>query len=193
MSLSALRESIVEIGSRLWQQGYLPAFSGNISVMLSENSYLITPSTVCKGFLAPHQILLIDRNAKVLNGDGVVSGESALHLAAYYIRNDVKAIIHAHAPYSTALSCTNHTLPDDIVAELMLKIGHVPTVPFAPPCTEQLANISKPYIIKHNGLLLQNHGSVAFGTTLDEAFMRIELIEHAAKVFCISSALESKL
>jgi len=183
-------QQIMEIANHLWLQGMMPAGDGNISARVEVEKYLITASRVSKGFLQPNQVLFIDSSGKVLGGDGDVSSEVALHLKAYCIRGDINAIIHAHPPYASAFACTGKELPIDLLSEVIVKLGKkIPIAPFALPSSEQTAEIAEPFIREFNGFLLKNHGAVTLGRTLEEAFLRMELIEHLAKVTILSKML----
>ncbi len=171
--------------------GMLPAGDGNISVRLEDNKYFITASGVSKGFLEPKQVLLIDSNGIVLDGEGTPSTEIVMHLVAYRLRGDINAVVHAHPPYATAFACTDEDLPNNLVAEGIIKVGSIPTAPFAIPSSKDTAEAAAPYFNTANAVLLKNHGAVALGRNLDEAFMRMELVEHIAKVAILSNIIDN--
>lgn len=181
------RKEICHIAHRLWSMGMMPGADGNISVRDGEN-FLVSPSGVSKGFLNEKQILLVDKYGNVLDGVGMPSGELPLHLAAYSIRVDINAVVHTHGPHITAFACAGK-VPPIIISEVIFKIGEVAVAPFAPPSTVESANVCAPFMAKHNVILLQNHGVVCLGETLEQAYLRAELIEHWAKVAILSRIL----
>ncbi len=184
-----LRQQIVEIGHRLWLGSMLPAGDGNISVRLEHEKFLITASGVSKGFLTARQVLLIDSNGTVLDGEGQPSSELVMHLVAYRLRGDIDAIVHAHPPFASAFACNGIELPYDMLSEAIVKIGKIPTVPFELPSSISTAEGAAPFAKDFNAFLLKNHGAVALGRDLDEAFLRMELVEHLAKTALIARIL----
>ena len=186
-----LRQKICDIGNRLWMMSMLPAGDGNISVRLDDNRYLITPSGISKGFLEPGQILLIDGSGKVLDGKGTPSSEIIMHLVAYRLRGDVNAVVHAHPPYATSFSCTNNTLPDNLISEGIIKVGKIPTAPFAIPSSKDTAEAVAPYFRQYNAVLLKNHGAVSLGKDLDDAFLKMELVEHISKIAILTNLIDN--
>ena len=184
-----LRQQIVDVGYRLWRQGMMPAGNGNISARLKPKMYLITSSTVSKGFLDPNQIIVVDENEMQLGGKGKPSSEIAMHMLAYKSRDDVNAVIHSHPVFATVFACTSMELPYDLLPEVAIKLGKIPTAPFALPSTGDVAKVAQDYIKKYNAFLLKNHGAVTLGRDLEEAFIRMELVEHLAKVALITKIL----
>ncbi len=185
----SLRRKICEVGNRLWQQGMLPAGDGNISVRLEGNRFLITPSGVSKGFLEPRQVLVVDGSGHVLDGEGKPSSEILMHLVIYRLRGDVGAIVHAHPPFATAFASSNKTLPNDLVSEGVIKLGFVPTAPYAVPTTPQTAEAAAKALVENDAALLKNHGAVTVGRDLEQAYLRMELVEHIARVAILAEIL----
>ena len=177
-----VRHQIISIGHRLWQQGMMPGGDGNISARIKPRMVLITASGVSKGALTNDDIIVLDAEQKRLGGKGEPSTEIDLHMLAYQLRNDVNAVVHAHPPFATALSSAGIELPYDLLPEVAIKIGRIPTAPFALPSTGDVAKVAGDYIKKYNAFLLEKHGAVALGRNLQEAFMRMELVEHLARV-----------
>ena len=177
-----IRHQIIAIGHRLWQLGMMPAGDGNISARVKPKMMLITASGVSKGFLTNDDIIVLDGEQKRLGGKGEPSTEIALHSLVYKLRDDVNAVIHAHPVMATVFACTGMELPYDLLPEVAIKLGKIPTAPFALPSTGDVAKVAEEYIKKYNAFLLKNHGAVALGRNLEEAFMRMELVEHLAKV-----------
>ena len=99
-----LRYLICELGRRLYAKNYVAATDGNLSARLHDGRYLVTPSGVSKGFLAPEHLLIADGEGRLLHGDGKVTSEFFTHLAAYEEREDVLGVIHAHPPMCTAVT-----------------------------------------------------------------------------------------
>ncbi|HQE83849.1 MAG TPA: class II aldolase/adducin family protein, partial [Candidatus Hydrogenedentes bacterium] len=100
----ALREAICNVGRRLWEKGFVAATDGNISVRLSDERFLCTPSGVSKGFMAPNDLIVADASGNKVSGQGGVTSEFRTHLAAYEEREDIRAVVHAHPTKAIAAS-----------------------------------------------------------------------------------------
>ena len=99
---SKLKLDIVEVGKRLYAKGFVASNDGNISIRISENEVLITPTGISKGYMSPSDILKVDMDGRVLAGTQKPTSEMKMHLAVYKKRQDIKAIVHAHPPFATA-------------------------------------------------------------------------------------------
>lgn len=184
-----LRCEIVKAGKRLWQDGLIAHTDGNISVRLDEDWVLITPSGVNKGALKPYQILKIHRQSGDLDGNGKPSVETPLHLAIYYVRPDVNAIVHAHPPYATAFAAAGIALTEPVFPEMIVRFGEIPLVPYATPGTSRLAELVAEAFRDHEAALLQNHGAITVGRNLEEACGLMEALEWTAKSLWLAKGL----
>ena len=183
MTYQAERELICQVGKLLYDRGYAAANDGNISLLAEPGRLLITPSGVSKGRMTPDMLLLIDLEGNVLEGDRHPSSEGKMHLAVYRGRPDVRAVVHAHPPVSTAFAVCRRGLETPYLSELVAGLGEVPCTPvFAMLSTDEVPRSVEPYLPDHNALLLANHGALAWGGDLWEAFDRLETVEHTAKI-----------
>ena len=112
-----------------------------------------------------------------------------MHLEAYRQQEDIRAVLHAHPPYSTALTIAGIPFPTDIVPEVLALLGEVPSAPYATPGTQNLALSISDLIKTHNAILLSNHGSLTVGKTLEEALLALERMELAAQLFYLAYRL----
>ena len=184
MTYQAEREAICQVGKLLYDRGYVAANDGNISVKVEEDRLLITPSGVSKGRMTPDMLLVTDLEGKVVEGDRHPSTEGKMHLTVYRGRPDVRAVVHAHPPVSTAFAVRREGLETPYLSELVAGLGKVPcTDAFAMLSTEEVPESVEPYLPDHNALLLANHGALTWGGELWEAFDRMEVVEHTAKIF----------
>lgn len=177
---STLREQTIRVCRKLSEKGLIAAADGNVSCRSGENSLLITPSGRSKGELEPRDLLLVDFEGRVHEGEGRPSSEIRMHVLAYRRRPDVNAVVHAHPPLLTALTLAGIPFLADALPEVWLTIGPVPTAPYATPCTSEVPESILPFIDRHQAILLERHGSITLGRDLNEAYMRLEKLEHAA-------------
>ena len=182
------RKLIVEIGKLMYDKGYVTSSDGNISCRLSENLILATPTQVSKGRMTEDMMALTDLEGNALN-DKRMSSEIKMHLLIYNMRSDVGAVCHAHTPHGTAFAAAGLAIDAPILSEVILTLGCVPLTAYGTPSTPELTDALKPYVEHHNALLLENHGVVAYGNDLWQAFDRMETLEHTAKSAILARAL----
>ncbi|SFM66578.1 class II aldolase/adducin family protein [Thermodesulforhabdus norvegica] len=186
-------DEIILVGKKLYERGLVSATDGNISVRKNDDEILITRSGVCKGELSAEDILVVSTSGDVLTGRGKPSVELPMHLGIYSVRKDVRAIVHAHPPVLTALTMTGVNFNSAWLPEVWLSVGPVPTVPYAPPSSKELADQVTRLITNCNALLLERHGSITVGRNLSEAYYRTEKLEHAALVGVFTAIVSGKL
>lgn len=136
-----------------------------------------------KGRLSPGDIVRV----RAADGQAVepsqrASSEIRMHLAIFGHRSDVHAIIHAHSPSAVGLTVAGVSMERPVVPEAILALGGVPTVPYASPTTADVGDAVLAFVHRYNAFILERHGPVALGATLDEAFSRLEVVEHTAKI-----------
>ncbi|RJP50551.1 MAG: class II aldolase/adducin family protein [Anaerolineaceae bacterium] len=182
---SILRLSILECGQICYTRHLITSNDGNISVRVDEGRILITPAGMCKGRMDADDLLLVDLDGNVLKSanDRRPSSETPMHLEVYKLRPDVRAVIHAHPIFATALTVAGLDFPDDVLPEVALTLGRVPVSAYATPSSREDADVIRPLIENHNAILLRQHGSLTVGRNLDEALIHLERIEHVAEVF----------
>jgi L-fuculose-phosphate aldolase len=188
MDESQARKLIVEIGKLLYDRSYVVASDGNVSVRLSEDRVLATPTMMCKGRMTEADLAVTDMDGKPVS-DKKASSELAMHLLIYKMRPEIKAVCHAHPPNGTAFAVAGLAIDKPILSEVILTLGCVPLTDYGTPSTDELTEAMKPYVEHHNALLMANHGAVAYGADLWQAFDRLETLEHTAKIAILAKAL----
>jgi L-fuculose-phosphate aldolase len=190
MSLeSTLRADIVEIGRRMYARGYTASNDGNISVRLGPDRLLMTPKSVCKGFMTPDMMCITDLDGRKLQGDRDPSSEMLMHLEVYRQRPDVQAVVHAHPPTATGFAVAGIPLDRAVLAEVLTTLGSIPIAEYATPSTAELPEAVRKYVKAHDGMLLANHGALSLGADLYSAYYKMETIEHFAKISLVARLL----
>lgn len=184
-----LRQEICEICHFLYDRGYVVSNDGNVSARTERDTILITPSGVGKGRMTPDMLVETDLDGRILAGDRHPSSESKMHWMVYRERPDVKAVVHAHPPLSTAFAICRKPLKELYLAEMVVGLGEVPVTDFAMLSTEEVPNSVKPFVQEHSAVLLANHGALTWGPSLLSAFDRMETVEQTAKVYYYVSQL----
>jgi L-fuculose-phosphate aldolase len=188
---SSLRNDIVEIGRRLWVRGFTASNDGNISVRIGPDRLLMTPASVCKGFMSPDMMVITDLDGNLIEGapGRKPSSEALMHLVAYRQRPDVGAVVHAHPPIATGFAVAGIALDRAVLAEVVTTLGSIPIAEYGTPSTRELADTVAPYVRAHDGLLLANHGALALGKDLFAAYYKMETIEHFAHISLVARLL----
>ena len=176
----SLRSDLTKFCHKVYEKGFVSAYDGNLSIRIDSDKILITPSGKCKGEIEENDLLEIDYNGKLLNGNGKVSTEVKIHLLAYKKRKDVEVVIHCHPTYATAFATAGEGFISPVFPEVILSLGKVPLCKYATPSTDELPLSMEPYIDFAWAFLLQNHGAVTLGLNLDDAYNKMEKLEHSA-------------
>jgi len=189
-----LRESLqknemVETCRYLQQKGFFPGTSGNVSIRLDENSFLITPSGQRKDTLSENSLISVDSEGNMQGNRGRASSELKMHLFSYSVRSDVNAIVHAHPPFSTGFATAGIPLDRPVLPEAILILGSIPLVEYGTPSTWEVPLALEPYLSSHDTFLLSNHGALTLGHDLREAAHRMETLELFAQVVVIARML----
>jgi L-fuculose-phosphate aldolase len=186
---SSLRADIVEVGRRMYARAYTASNDGNISVRLGGDRLLMTPKSVCKGFMTPDMMCVTDLDGRKLQGDRDPSSEMLMHLEVYRQRPDVQAVVHAHPPIATGFAVAGIPLNRAVLAEVLTTLGSIPIAEYATPSTKELPEAVRKYIRAHDGMLLANHGALTVGADLFAAYYKMETIEHFAKISLVARLL----
>lgn len=178
-----LRLQIVNAGKKLSEKFFVASNDGNISARIDENTILITPTCVNKGDVVPDQIVKIDMKGNVLEGHMKTSSEYKMHLAAYRMRADVKAIVHAHPPAATAFAVTTERIDDPLILpEAIFALGRIGYCPYGTPSTQEVPQSIEKEVLYSDALLLANHGALTLGEDVMQAYYRMENLEMVARV-----------
>ena len=170
------RRLLCDACSKLYVKDLLVSAGGNVSIRY-DNGFLITPSGRNKGSLSPDDMVMISADGKIGNGNPSI--EYKFHLALYRKRNDVNAIVHCHPIYCTALAVKNERLNTGITPEGVILLGDVPMVPYRTPGSDELAEeVEKIYT--SSAALMEKHGAVTLGKTMEDACNRMEELEFQA-------------
>lgn len=178
------RELIVHYGKKLISSGLTAGTGGNISIFNREKEFLaITPSGIDYYEMQPEDVVIMDLRGNVVDGSLKPSSEYEMHAIVFRNRNDVSAMIHTHALYSTTISCLRWDLPavDYLVAHAGGK--NIKCAEYATYGTKELAENALKAMDGRKAVLLANHGINVVGNTLDEAFAVTEQLEFCARLF----------
>src|SRR4051812_36617959 len=173
----------------MYARGYTASNDGNISVRLAPDRLLMTPKSVCKGFMTADMMCVTDLEGRKLQGERDPSSETLMHLEVYRQRPDVQAVVHAHPPTATGFAVAGVPLDRAVLAEVVTTLGSIPIAEYATPSTSELPEAVRQYVKSHDGMLLANHGALTIGADLFSAYYKMETIEHFAKISLVARML----
>jgi L-fuculose-phosphate aldolase len=183
-----IEEELAEYAHRLHARGWVANHDGNISVRQGAQ-FLCTPTATSKAAVTAGGLVLVDDRGNKAGGAGKPFSEIGLHLTVYQNRPDVNAVVHAHPPAATGFAVAGVTLDTPFIAEAVVSLGpSIPTVPFAAPGADACAALT-PYTQDCDAVLIANHGVFAWGPDLETAYLRLELVEHLAKIAVVARQL----
>jgi L-fuculose-phosphate aldolase len=143
----------------------------------------------------PAQLIITDLEGQVIQASTAEgktlrpSSEFPLHLEVYRQRPEVRAVVHAHPPVSIALTVAGLDLETPLLPEVVVVLGTVPTAPYATPGTPEGAEVIRKLVKTRDAILLDHHGVVAVGSSPEDAYLKLEKVEHAATIVLTAAQL----
>ena len=189
-ALPKVRSELAALSRRLHHNGWAANHDGNLSVRLHGQRFLCTPTAVSKHDVDESMLLVVDDKGAVLEGRRKPFSELELHLAIYRSRPEVDAVIHAHPPHATAWGLVGKELAPIAMPEIIVSLGdRIPTLPRAMPREPAGVKAVEDAFGQFDAALLQGNGVFTCGTDLSQALLRMELVEHYAKILSLASPL----
>jgi L-ribulose-5-phosphate 4-epimerase len=177
------RKELLRITRQSYEEHLFAGTSGNLSTYDPESGIMaITPASVAYETMGLAEIVLMDLDGQVYSGHRKPSTEWRMHAAIYRERSDVRAVIHTHSPYAMVLAVQNENLPAILTEMVYYLGGEICVAPFTLPGTPEMGAAAVGALHSRGGCLLQNHGAVTIGETLEQAHLRAVYLEDAAKV-----------
>jgi L-fuculose-phosphate aldolase len=180
------RKEVARFMRRLYKHGLTTTSGGNISLRISDELILITPSATDKGRMKWKEVGMVTILGENLTPHLKPSIETAMHLAIYKKKKDVTAIVHAHPVFASLFTAIRAKINTNLTAEARAIVGDPLFVKYAVMGSMALADIAAENILISDILLLENHGILTTGSNLLLAFDKIEVLENAAKMTLLS-------
>ncbi len=188
-----LKRQVAEVARALHAAGWVANHDGNASARLADGKrFLATPTALSKRVVDAHDVLTVDVEGKVLSGRKRLFSEWHLHAAAYRARRDVAAVLHAHPPHATAVGLAGKQLGVPALPEMLVSLGaNVPTLEYAPPkSASQDAALARALVDGDaDAVLIAGNGVLTVGVDLEQAYLRLELVEHYARMVVAAAPL----
>lgn len=183
------REEIVRVCRLIYQKGWVAANDGNISIKISEDRIVCTPTAISKGFIEQDDLIVCDGAGGQIGGSRERTSEIAMHVMIYSLRRDVRAVVHAHPPVATGFAAAGKALDKALLPEVIVQLGAVPLATYGLPGTPALSQGMIPLVPRYDALLLENHGCTSYGEDVWQAFFRMEIVEHFARITFVAEML----
>jgi L-ribulose-5-phosphate 4-epimerase len=175
----------------MMRDGLVKLTSGNVSGRVPDtNFFAITPSGMDYETMVPQDICILDMTGRVINGHRRPSTETPMHRLTYAGRSDVNGIVHTHSIYASAFACTGQNMPVISTELAALVGGTIRCAPYAKSGTEEFAETAVSTLGEMDlAVLFQNHGVMAVGRTLKEAYSVAIGLEEAAMIFHLAKQM----
>lgn len=184
-----LRDDLVRVCRLIYEKGWVASNDGNVSIRLDENRLLCTPTALSKGMVTSDDLIVCDISGNKLHGHRERTSEIAMHVTIYSMRADVRSVVHAHPPVATGFATAGRALDKALLPEVIIQLGAVPLASYGLPGTPALSEGMLPFIPNYDAVLLENHGCTAYGADVWQAFFRMEMVEHFARITFVAEML----
>jgi L-ribulose-5-phosphate 4-epimerase len=183
------RTHVMTIAKRIYSNRLVIASLGNVSCRDKSGTIAITPSGVDYEELSVQDIVTIDIHGTPLQEGRTPSSETPMHTVIYRERPDIMGIVHTHSLSASAFSVVNQEIPVEMVEVAAHVGGSIPVAPYRPPGTKELGEKALEMLKGRRACLLQNHGVLAVGTTLEKAYKAAAITEVAARIHILAAVL----
>lgn len=191
--IEVIKERMCDIGRRLWAREYTDGNGGNITVRVGDNLALCTPTLICKGFMKPEEMCLVDLDGNQLAGTRKRTSEAMTHFGIMKRQPAAKSCVHAHPPHATAFAIANAEIPTCLIPEAEVFLGKIALAKYQTPGTPENADEVGELGVEHQAILMQNHGVIVWGKDVEDAYWKMENIDSYCKTVAIAGGLGSGL
>ena len=188
-SRTDIAHAIVLACHRLYEKGFVTATDGNVSARLECGNILVTPTALNKGQVGESDLVELKPDGTAVTLSRKPSTEIDMHLFIYRERPDVQSVVHAHPPHATGFATARIPLTACLFPEVIVGLGAIPLASYATPSTPEVAGSLAPHIKTADAILLANHGVVTCGIDVQDAYFKMEKVEHAAHITFVARVL----
>lgn len=188
-SRADIARSIVLVCHKLYDKGFVTATDGNVSARLECGNILVTPTSLNKGQVAESDLVEVKADGTPVTLSRKASTELDMHLFIYQQRPDIQAVVHAHPPHATGFATARVSLTACLFPEVIVGLGAIPLADYATPSTKEVSESLEPHVKTADAILLANHGVVTYGRDVEDAYFKMEKVEHAAHITFVARVL----
>lgn len=181
-SIPELKQELIKYGKLAGEKNFTPGVSGNLSARYDNDKVLITASGTANGYLKENDFTLIDYDCNILEGDKKPSSEKLVHIEFYKMRPDINYILHVHSPYLSSFASSGKALDEPIMAENVFYFGEIPLAEYGLPSSTDLVTKTAKYFKDYNAVMMANHGFIVGSSSIEDAYLKLELAESYAQV-----------
>ena len=185
----SIRKEICEIGRRIYARQFAAGNDGNISYRLTDDLVICTPTQVCKGFMTPEDLCVVDLAGRQVSGRRKPTSETPMHLEVLRGDPNVRSVVHCHPPHATAFGMAGEDIPTCVLPEVEVFLGVTPRADYATPGGASFAESVKPFIGRANTVILSNHGTVSWGPTVERAYWHTEILDAYCRMLILAKQI----
>lgn len=188
-----MKKLICDIGHRCWQRDYNDGNGGNISARIGDY-YLCTPTGVSKGFMKPEMVCMVDADGNQVAGNAPYRRTSEInsHLGIYRRVPAAASVCHAHPIHATAFAMAGNEPPSNLIPEVEVFVGTIPLAEYKTPGSPELSDTIGKLAPKHQAILMGNHGVITWGTSIEDAYFKMEITDSYCRTLWVASQLPTK-
>lgn len=191
--INLLKEKICDIGRRLWERDYVDGNGGNISIRVARDLVLCTPTMVSKGFLKPSDMCFVDLEGNQKAGTRKRTSEILMHLEMMKAQPKAISCVHAHPPHATAFAVARIQPPTCMIPEMEILVGEAPVANYSTPGSKEMGQSVAALVQDHNTILMANHGVVTWGTGVEDAYWKMEIVDAYCRTIVFATQLGTEL
>lgn len=181
------KQDVARYATALHDRGWVANHDGNLSVRGEPGEFHCTPTAWSKRLVTPGDLITVSLDGKLRAGRHKVFGEWHLHRAVYQARPDARAVIHAHPPTACGFAVAHKGLGRPAIAEMVVSLGpEIPLVAWAAPKNDKQDEAIRHAFEVHDAVLMAGHGVLTCGDDLEQAYLRLELVEHWARILLVA-------
>lgn len=182
--LKKLKSDVLRTAKKVYEEKLMAGTSGNMSVYDEKNKWIIiTPSSYDYSIMEEKDIVVIDLEGNIVEGIHKPSSEWKMHAEIYKNIENVKAVVHTHSPYATSFAVNHQEIPVILIEMLPFIKGSIEVSPFAEQGSAQVGINAVPVLKRKNACLMANHGVVAVGKDISQAYINSVYVEDSAKIY----------
>lgn len=188
-AIAVLKERMCDIGRRLWQREYTDGNGGNITIRVGDRLALCTPTLMCKGFMRPEDVCLVDFDGRHLAGQRTPTSETLTHFGIMTRQPAAKSCVHAHPPHATAFAIGHVEIPQYLIPEVEIFLGKIGIADYGTPGSAAYAALIGEAARDHQAVLMKNHGVMVWGNDIEDAYWKMENVDAYCRMIWIAAGL----
>ena len=187
--VASVRDAVLAAAKTMYERGLVEGTAGNVSGRIAEDRVVVTPSSVGYREMTRDDLVLVDLDGAVVEGDRSPTSEKALHLECYRRYPEVQGVVHCHARYASMYAVAHRPIPAGIDEFVIYIGGDVPCAEYRPSGSDELATEVASHLAERSAALMANHGMVCVGRSVDDALHSALVVEHNAQIMWGAEAL----